>query len=200
MTLPGVRMSVVFGGSLLRPAGRTMVYSRPLACRYFSPTNFSSSTPPKAFVILNPGESVAPMVRPSVRIEETSTTRLTPAAFAASTMCTTPSLSTACAAAPILNGLPGTKPVHTMTTSAPRIPAASAVALAVTSNPGKRVTPPASRPIFLALSGERTAATTSAPPRFRSSSTTSRPVCPVAPTTSTVGSASPVTPAAAWGG
>jgi hypothetical protein len=96
----------------------------------------------------------------------------------------------------------------------PSLPAASAV----TSNPGSSVTPPASRPIFFALSGERTAAMTwekryklhlqkqvlkpgfhcigsglkpggfqamghptSAPPRLRSSATTSAPVWPVAP-------------------
>ena len=78
-----------------------MQYSNPLAIRCFSPTSFSSSTPPNAFVILNPGESSAPIARPSTRIDDTSTTRFTPASFAASTRCTTPSLSTARAAADI---------------------------------------------------------------------------------------------------
>mmetsp|Transcript_4604 Transcript_4604/g.11634 ORF Transcript_4604/g.11634 Transcript_4604/m.11634 type:complete len:290 (-) Transcript_4604:160-1029(-) len=207
MVLPGASTSGALGGSPFSPAGRTMTYSTPLACRCFSPTSFSSSTPPNALVILKPGVSAAPMARPSVRMEEMSTTRLTPAALAASVRCTTPSLSTACAAAPILKGLPGTNPVHTMATSNPFICAARVPASAVTSKPASRPTPPASSPIFFAFSVERTAATTStSPPRLRSSATTSTPVWPVAPITSTLGveggagGASGETPSAATAG
>ena len=115
------------------------------------------------------------------------TTRLTPAAFAASTRCTTPSLSTACAAWAILNGLPGTNPVQITTTSVPFMGPARTSAGAVTSKPGRSSTPPLSMPSFEAFSGERTAAVMPAPPRLRSSSTTSWPVCPVAPTTRILG-------------
>eukprot|EP00982_Pelagococcus_subviridis_P011410 31084-Pelagococcus_subviridis.AAC.4 len=54
-----------------------MTYSSPLPCKYFSPTSFSSRTPPNAFVILNPGDPSAPIARPSVRMEDTSTSRFT---------------------------------------------------------------------------------------------------------------------------
>ena len=183
MTFPGVAISAVFGGSPRKPAGLTMTYSTPDACRCFSPTSFSSSTPPKALVILNPGESAAPMARPSVRMDDMRTTRLTPAALAASTMCTTPSLSTAWAALDILNGLPGTNPVHTTATSVFFMRSARMSAGAVTSKLGRSATPPLSMPSLVAFSGERTAAVMSAPPRLRSSSTTSWPVWPVAPMT-----------------
>ena len=183
MTFPGVAISAVFGGSPRKPAGLTMTYSTPDACRCFSPTSFSSSTPPKALVILNPGESAAPMARPSVRMDDMRTTRLTPAVLAASTMCTTPSLSTAWAAVDILNGLPGTNPVHTTATSVFFMRSARMSAGAVTSKLGRSATPPLSMPSLVAFSGERTAAVMSAPPRRRSSSTTSWPVWPVAPMT-----------------
>ena len=191
MTFPGVTTSSVFGGSPRRPAGRTMQYSTPESMSALSPTSFSSKTPPNALVILNPGESSAPIARPSVRMEEMSTIRFTvPLRFAASTKCTTPSLSTARAAAAILNGFPGTKPVHTTTISASTdfIAVARASADIVTSKPGNNSTSPLSTPSFFAFSSDRTAATTaaSASPRRRSSSTTRRPVLPVAPTTSTV--------------
>ena len=54
---------------------------------------------------------------------------------------------------------------------------------AVTSKLGRSATPPSSMPSLVAFSGERTAAVMSAPPRLRSSSTTSWPVWPVAPMT-----------------
>ena len=70
---PDTRSAPV-GGFDLSPPGRTMVYSRPDARRYFSATSFSSRTPPKAFVMTKPGDFSWPQARPLVRIDDTITT------------------------------------------------------------------------------------------------------------------------------
>mmetsp|Transcript_53529 Transcript_53529/g.120670 ORF Transcript_53529/g.120670 Transcript_53529/m.120670 type:complete len:247 (-) Transcript_53529:353-1093(-) len=191
------------GAEALRPPGRTMVKSRPESRRYFSATSFSSSTPPKAFVIWKPALLSWPQARAFVRIEDTSTTFLTPAFFAASTNAMVPRLSTRWASLPISKGLPGTKPVATMRASAPlMVPTIestlslatssffSATPLVLTastcSSMAPRTVSEELASAFSAFAMSRTPPTTLTPPALLSCSTMRRPVCPVAPATTTV--------------
>mmetsp|Transcript_114790 Transcript_114790/g.278645 ORF Transcript_114790/g.278645 Transcript_114790/m.278645 type:complete len:224 (+) Transcript_114790:415-1086(+) len=126
----------------------------------------------------------------------------TPAFFAASTSAMVPRLSTACASWPMAKGLPGTKPVATTSASAPFSVAARVSTLSFTTSRLFSATPLVSTALtcstiaplmvteelakaFSALATSRTPAVTPSPPRALRRSTMRRPVCPVAPATTT---------------
>mmetsp|Transcript_32939 Transcript_32939/g.70130 ORF Transcript_32939/g.70130 Transcript_32939/m.70130 type:complete len:266 (-) Transcript_32939:8-805(-) len=166
---------------------------------------FSSRTLPKALVMTKPGDFSCPQARPLVRMEETRTTFLMPAALAASISLQVPTLSTSCAAAFILRGFPGTNPTAMTRDWAPSraevidsvvsetsnflssTPAASKLGTFWTIAP--RTTVLLSPRAFCAFSTLRTPATTASPGCAARRSRMRRPVCPVAPATTTVGAA-----------
>mmetsp|Transcript_22907 Transcript_22907/g.47497 ORF Transcript_22907/g.47497 Transcript_22907/m.47497 type:complete len:254 (+) Transcript_22907:398-1159(+) len=185
----------------------------PEALRYFSVSSFSSSTWPKALVTWKPGLFSCPQPRPLVKIDETRTILLTPDFLAASTKALVPRLSTACASAFIAKGLPGTKPVAMISASVPVSVAArvstaslatsrvfSSTPLVSTAFTSSTIAPRMAMELLpsslFALVTSRTPPITARPPCLAKRSTMRRPVCPVAPATSTVlASAAPAAPA-----
>mmetsp|Transcript_36017 Transcript_36017/g.69986 ORF Transcript_36017/g.69986 Transcript_36017/m.69986 type:complete len:212 (-) Transcript_36017:385-1020(-) len=145
------------GAASLSPPGRTIVKSSPDFLRYFSATSFSSSAPPKAFVITKPGFFSCPISLPLVRIDEINTNFFTPVFLAASTSLMVPSLSTAWASFENSNGLPGTKPVAQITASTPETAFSRSFSGEVTSNCTSS-TLPSAMPSFFAFSRLRTPA------------------------------------------
>mmetsp|Transcript_31562 Transcript_31562/g.66082 ORF Transcript_31562/g.66082 Transcript_31562/m.66082 type:complete len:370 (-) Transcript_31562:144-1253(-) len=198
-------LSSPVGGLAFNPPGLTMVQSIPDALRYLSATIFSSSTPPKALVTTNPGDFSCPHSRPLVRMEETMTTFLMPADLAASMSLQVPTLSTSWADLFILRGLPGTKPTAMTRDWAPEradardsvvsetsiflnsTPAASKLGTFCTIAPLTTVL--LSPKLFSAFSTLRTPAITERLGWPARRSRMRRPVCPVAPATTTVGDA-----------
>mmetsp|Transcript_22599 Transcript_22599/g.45769 ORF Transcript_22599/g.45769 Transcript_22599/m.45769 type:complete len:258 (+) Transcript_22599:351-1124(+) len=136
-------------------------------------------------------------------MEETITTFRTPAFLAASMRRHVPTLSTACAAAFILRGLPGTNPRATTRESAPARAASMSASESETTSRRRRATDAAAstEPTFwtmaprttvlssdralVAFSTLRTPPTTERPGVEARRSRTRRPVWPVAPATTT---------------
>mmetsp|Transcript_23074 Transcript_23074/g.49129 ORF Transcript_23074/g.49129 Transcript_23074/m.49129 type:complete len:253 (-) Transcript_23074:82-840(-) len=152
-----------------------------------------------------PGDFSCPQLRPFVKILETITIFFTlPAFLAASISLIVPTLSTSWAAAFILSGFPGMNPVAITNDSAPAMLAARSSTESLTTSNRFRATAEVSTEATFwtmaprttvddssrevaALSTLRTPPMTSRFPADASRSKTRRPVWPVAPATTTLG-------------